>query len=90
MLDGDRRSPTELMEALDLRQESDAAVLQALVVDVVANNPKQRNKFLKGQTGVLGFFVGQVMGKTKGKANPQKVKQAVEQELAKFSHQASC
>eukprot|EP00043_Microstomoeca_roanoka_P015879 m.159697 g.159697 ORF g.159697 m.159697 type:complete len:70 (-) comp16351_c0_seq3:119-328(-) len=57
-------------------------ILTKLAKEVIANNPKQRAKYQAGQLGVLGFFVGQVMAHTKGKANPHMVKDVVEAELA--------
>ena len=67
------QSATQLMEAKGLRQLSDETELQALVDDVIEKHSAQVEQYRGGKEGVLGFFVGQVMKASKGKANPQKV-----------------
>lgn len=67
------QSATRLVEAKGLRQLSDETELQALVDDVIEKHPAQVEQYRGGKEGVLGFFVGQVMKASKGKANPQKV-----------------
>lgn len=67
------QSATRLVEAKGLRQLSDETELQALVDDVIEKHPAQVEHYRGGKEGVLGFFVGQVMKASKGKANPQKV-----------------
>lgn len=67
------QSATRLVEAKGLRQVSDETELQALVNDVIEKHPAQVEHYRGGKEGVLGFFVGQVMKASKGKANPQKV-----------------
>lgn len=67
------QSATRLVEAKGLRQLSDETELQALVDDVIEKHPAQVEQYQGGKEGVLGFFVGQVMKASKGKANPQKV-----------------
>lgn len=67
------QSATRLVETKGLRQLSDETELQALVDDVIEKHPAQVEHYRGGKEGVLGFFVGQVMKASKGKANPQKV-----------------
>ena len=67
------QSAIRLVEAKGLRQLSDETELQALVDDVIEKHPAQVEQYQGGKEGVLGFFVGQVMKASKGKANPQKV-----------------
>lgn len=67
------QSATQLVETKGLRQLSDETELQALVDDVIEKHPAQVEHYRGGKEGVLGFFVGQVMKASKGKANPQKV-----------------
>ena len=62
-----------LIESRGLRQVSDADELAAVVADIVAANAAQAAQYRAGKTKVLGFFVGQVMKATAGKANPRKV-----------------
>jgi len=62
-----------IIEARGLRQVSDSGELAAIVQRVVADNPEQVAQFRAGKDKVLGFFVGQVMKATQGKANPKQV-----------------
>ena len=52
-----------------LTQVSDAGALEAAVDRILAANPKEAESYRAGKTGLLSFFVGQVMKETKGKAN---------------------
>jgi aspartyl-tRNA(Asn)/glutamyl-tRNA(Gln) amidotransferase subunit B len=62
-----------IVEREGLGQVSDTSAIQAAVDAVVAENPGQVATYRGGKTGTLGWFVGQVMKKTGGKANPQLV-----------------
>ncbi len=55
----------------NLVQMSDIGELMAMVREIIAANPEQAQQFREGKTKVMGFFVGQLMKKTNGKANPQ-------------------
>ena len=66
-------SPATIVDREGLRQVSDEGELEELVREVLANNPKQVNQYLGGKDKVRGFFVGQVMKATQGKANPKTV-----------------
>jgi len=74
-------SPAAIMEREGLRQISDPVAIEKLVDEVLEANPKQVEQYRKGKKGVLGFFVGQVMKKTRGQANPQLVNQILEKKL---------
>ena len=63
----------EIIERRGLEQISDSASLEALVDEVVAANPAQVQQYRDGKTQVLGFFVGQVMKASQGRANPRQV-----------------
>jgi aspartyl-tRNA(Asn)/glutamyl-tRNA(Gln) amidotransferase subunit B len=56
-----------------LRQVSDEGAIQSAIADVIAASPEQVATYRKGKTSTLGWFVGQVMRKTGGQANPQLV-----------------
>ena len=56
-----------------LEQITDAGAIEALVAQVVEANPKQASQYRAGKTALFGFFVGQVMKASGGKANPQQV-----------------
>ena len=66
-------SADEIIEARGLRQITDSAAIEALIDAVIAANPEQVEQFRAGKEKVLGFFVGQVMQQSRGKANPGQV-----------------
>ncbi len=63
--------PEVIVRQKGLSQMSDEGELAAMVQEIVAANPEQAQQFREGKDKVLGFFVGQLMKKTRGKANPQ-------------------
>jgi aspartyl-tRNA(Asn)/glutamyl-tRNA(Gln) amidotransferase subunit B len=65
------RPPAEIVEAEGLGQVSDEDALRELAIKVIEANPDQAHTFREGKTTLLGWFVGQLMKETKGKANPQ-------------------
>jgi len=69
------------IESQGLRQVSDNSALEPLIDEVIAKNPKQVKQFQAGKTKVLGFFIGQVMKKTSGTANPKQVNELVAERL---------
>ena len=71
----------ELIETLNLAQVSDDSALTKIVDDLIAANPKQFDELRSGKEKMLGFFVGQVMKATQGKANPQQVNQIIRHKL---------
>ncbi len=74
-------SAAAVVEAEGLGQISDADALREIVRAVVAQNPKAVEDFHGGKTNALGFLVGQCMRQTKGKGNPELLRQYVEQAL---------
>ena len=73
--------PAQIVKERGLVQMSDEGELAALVAEIVAANPAQAEQFREGKTKVLGFFVGQLMQKTRGQANPQLANQLFTREL---------
>lgn len=61
----------QIVQEKNLVQVSDAGELMAIVEEIVAANPAQAEDFRNGKTKLMGYFVGQLMQKTKGKANPK-------------------
>lgn len=61
-----------LAESLGMRQLTDETALRALCEKVVADAAKQRDDYRRGKKGLFGFFVGQVMKASQGKANPKR------------------
>jgi len=73
--------PVKIVEDKGLVQMSDEGELVALVREIIEANPAQAQQFRDGKTKVIGFFVGQLMQKTRGKANPQLANKLFAQEL---------
>src|SRR5690606_29203791 len=73
--------PERIVEEKGLAQISDAAELERVVRDVLAANAAKVAEYRAGKTGLLGFFMGQVMGRTRGRANPEKAKEILVREL---------
>jgi aspartyl-tRNA(Asn)/glutamyl-tRNA(Gln) amidotransferase subunit B len=71
-----------IVEREGLTQVSDEASIRTAIDDVIAVNPAQVATYRRGKTGTLGWFVGQVMRKTGGKANPQLVNDLLKKALA--------
>ncbi len=65
-----------------LRQISDTGAVEAIVDQVLAQNPKQVEQYRSGKTQVLGFLVGQVMKASRGQANPAAVNEMLRAKLA--------
>jgi len=70
-------NPTKIVEDKGLIQISDPAVISPIIDEIIAKNPDNVEKFKAGNTKLLGFFVGQTLKATGGKANPQVVNQLV-------------
>ncbi|MEW8538513.1 MAG: Asp-tRNA(Asn)/Glu-tRNA(Gln) amidotransferase subunit GatB [Candidatus Thiodiazotropha endolucinida] len=62
-----------VIEAKGLKQITDSGQIEKIIDEVIAANPKQVEQFKAGKDKLLGFFVGQVMKQTQGKANPGQV-----------------
>ncbi|MFW6127019.1 MAG: Asp-tRNA(Asn)/Glu-tRNA(Gln) amidotransferase GatCAB subunit B, partial [Thermodesulfobacteriota bacterium] len=63
--------PEEIIQEKGLAQISDAGALEAQAREILAAHPKEVAEYKAGKTKVLGFFVGQLMRRTKGQANPR-------------------
>ena len=75
------KSAAEVVEEKGLKQISDEGALEAIVDDLIANNAAQVEQFKSGNEKILGWFVGQVMKATQGKANPGLVNQILRKKL---------
>lgn len=62
-----------IVEKKGLSQITDVDAIRKMVEEVVANNPNQVEQYKSGKTNIIGFFVGQIMKATKGRANPKTV-----------------
>jgi glutaminyl-tRNA synthetase len=73
--------PAAIVERQGLSQISDDASLTPIIDEVLANHDDRVAAYRAGRTGLLGFFVGQVMGRTAGRANPERVKALLTERL---------
>ncbi len=73
--------PDDIIAARGLQQITDSGAIEALIDDVIAVNPAQVEQFRAGKDKVLGFFVGQVMKQSQGKANPAQVNEILRRKL---------
>jgi aspartyl-tRNA(Asn)/glutamyl-tRNA(Gln) amidotransferase subunit B len=60
---------------------TDISAIESVIDEVIAQNPGQASDYRNGKTKLMGFFVGQVMQKTKGKANPGIVNKVLKEKL---------
>ncbi|MCP3690287.1 MAG: Asp-tRNA(Asn)/Glu-tRNA(Gln) amidotransferase subunit GatB [Gammaproteobacteria bacterium] len=74
-------SADHIIQARGLKQITDTAAIEPLIDQVIADNPEQVEQFRAGKEKVLGFFVGQIMKQSQGKANPGQVNQMLREKL---------
>ena len=75
------KGASQVIEEQGLAQVSDAAEIEKIVTDVLAANPQQLASYRAGKEALFGFFVGQVMKASKGKANPKVVNELLKEKL---------
>jgi len=76
------RDADALIEEKGLRQITDTAAIEKVIDEVMAKNPGQLAEYRGGKDKLFGFFVGQVMKATQGKANPAQVNELLKKKLA--------
>ena len=74
-------SVSKSIQDLGLEQISDDSEIEEIIEKVINNNPDQKEQFLSGKDRLFGFFVGQVMKESKGKANPKLVNEILKKKL---------
>ena len=74
-------SPDEIIESQGLKQISDDGAIEEIINSVINDNPDQVEAYLGGKDKLFGFFVGQVMKLTQGKANPKTVNAILKEKL---------
>jgi aspartyl-tRNA(Asn)/glutamyl-tRNA(Gln) amidotransferase subunit B len=74
-------SADAIIESRGLKQITDSGAIESLIDEVIAANPSQVAEFRAGKEKMLGFFVGQIMKQSKGKANPAQVNQILRDKL---------
>jgi len=76
------KDPRTIVEEQGLQQMQDTGELENVIKEVIDNNPQQVEAYKNGKEKLFGFFVGQAMKQTGGKADPQKVQELIKKHLA--------
>jgi len=76
------KDPKTIVEIKGLTQLSDKAELEKIACEIIKSYPSEVSKYKEGKTQLLGFFVGQVMKATKGKANPKEANSIIKDLLS--------
>ena len=74
-------SADEIIDKQGLKQITDSGAIEAIIDKIIADNPNQVEQYLSGKDKVFGFFVGQAMKATQGKANPGEVNKMLKDKL---------
>ena len=77
----DRKPADEIIDARGLRQITDTSAIERAIDEVMAKNPQQLADYRSGKDKLFGFFVGQVMKATQGKANPAQLNELLRKKL---------
>jgi len=76
-----KKSPDEIIEEKGLKQVTDSSEIEKLINQVLEQNQSQLEQYKSGKEKLFGFFVGQVMKASRGKANPEQVNKLLEERL---------
>jgi aspartyl-tRNA(Asn)/glutamyl-tRNA(Gln) amidotransferase subunit B len=79
---GEGESADAVIEAKGLKQVTDTGAIEAMIDEVLTANPDQVQQYKDGKEQLLGYFVGQIMKASKGKANPAQVNEILKKKLA--------
>ena len=82
MADGDK-DPKEIVEKEGLKQQSDPKELEKIISEIISKNQDKVEEYKSGKEKLFGFFVGQVMKISGGKANPKLVNDILKEKLKK-------
>ena len=74
--------PDAIIAAKGLQQVTDTVAIETIVAEVLANNPEQSQQYKAGNHKLFGYFVGQVMKKTRGQADPKLVNEILKKQLS--------
>ena len=80
MADGDK-DPYKIVEEKGLKQQSDPKELEKIIDKIISENPENVEAYKSGKNKLFGFFVGQIMKNSGGKANPQLVNEILKKKL---------
>ncbi len=79
-----KKTPKQIVEEKNLVQISDSGALEKVLLEVFKENPDELTRLKKGEKKLTGFFVGQAMKKTKGKADPKEVSRLISEYEKKY------
>ena len=82
MRDGDK-DPISIVEEKGLKQQSDPKELEKIIIKVLGNNSDKVSEYKSGKEKLYGFFVGEIMKVSSGKANPKLVNNILKEKLKK-------
>ena len=75
------RSPRAIIAERGLVQITDVSEIEKIVDEVIASSPKELEQYRAGKASLIGYFVGQVMKRSNGRANPQSVNATLKAKL---------
>ncbi len=78
---GSDKDPLALAEEMNLIQVSDTGFIDPIINEVIESNPDEVSRYREGKKALIGFFIGEVMKRSKGKANPKLVRERIVSEL---------
>ncbi len=79
-----KKTPEQIVKEKNLIQISDRGALEKVLLEVFDENPDELTRLKEGEKKLIGFFVGQVMKKTKGKADPKEVSRLISEYEEKY------
>ena len=74
-------NPEKIVEEKGLKQVTDTGAIEAIIDEVIASNPANVEAYKNGKTNLAGWFVGQTLKMSQGKANPAIVNKLVREKL---------
>lgn len=77
------KDPDDIIKEKGLIQLSDSDALESIIVEIITNNPKEVSMYRSGRKNLFGFFMGEAMKKTNGKANPVLLREIMLEKLEK-------
>jgi len=75
------KEPPDVARAMNLIQTSDSSFLEELIDEIIGENPDKVKVYLNGKKGLLGYFMGELMKKSKGKADPKLANKMLREKL---------
>ena len=81
MIKTPQKSASALAEELNLIQESDSGSIAPIVEEVLASFPQKVKEYHRGKKGLIGMFMGEVMKRSRGKADPKVANELLKEKL---------